>query len=104
MLDLLVPILFGFPSVFVSLVFSVIGILEQKYWFVIIGVLLFIPFSYYLNGAAHNNGFPFLLPLLQMGSAAAVHEKNKLWAWILLAPAFLTTLYVVAVVVFQQFR
>ena len=67
-------------------------------------VVLFITFLYYLNGAAHGSGFPFLLPLLQIGSAAAVHEKNKPWAWILLSPSFLVTLYVVIVVLFMRIR
>ena len=99
-----VIVLFGFPAVFVSLTLSVIGVVKGKFWLVIIGALLFAPFSYYLNGAVSNNGFPFLLPLLQMGSAAAVHEKNKLWAWILLTPSFLVTLYIVIVVLFLRIR
>ena len=99
-----VVLIFGFPAVFVSLLVSVIGILKEKYWLVIIGALLFLPFSYYLNGATRNSGWPYLLPLLQIGSAAAVREKNKLWAWLLLLPAFLVSLWVVVVVLFYQTR
>ena len=98
-----VVMVFGFPAVFISLTVSVIGVLKEKFWLVIIGAVLFIPFSYYLNGAAHNNGFPFLLPLLMMGSAAAVREMNKLWAWILLVPSFLASLWIVFIAVFYQF-
>ena len=104
MLDVLIPIIFGFPAAFVSLLLSTIGVVKEKYWLVIIGAVLFIPFSYYLNGASHNSGFPFLLSLFQIGSAAAVREQNKLWAWILLAPSFLVTLYIVVVVLFLQVR
>jgi hypothetical protein len=96
----LVILFFGFPAVFVSLLVSAIGVWKGKYWPVVVGALLFIPFSYYLNGAAHNNGLPFLLPLFQILSAAAVREKNKPWAWILLAPSLLVTLYILAVVLF----
>ena len=102
MAGVLVVLFFGFPAVFVSLLVSAIGIRKDKYWLVIVGALLFIPFSYYLNGAAHNNGLPFLLPLFQILSAAAVREKNKLWAWILWAPAFLVSLYILGVVLFGR--
>lgn len=102
MTGVFIVLFFGFPAVFLSLVLSAIGIWKGKYWLVIVGALLFIPFSYYLNGAAHNNGLPFLLPLLQVLSAAAVHQKNKLWAWILLAPTFLVSLYILGVVLFGR--
>jgi len=100
----LVILVFGFPAVFVSLLVSVIGVLKEKYWLVIIGAVLFLPFSYYLNGASGNQGFALLLPLFQMISAAAVREKNKLWAWLSLAPSFLISLWVVIVVLFFQIR
>lgn len=102
MTDLFAILIFGLPTVFMSMLISVIGIWKEKYWLVILGAILFMPFAYYLNGAAHNSGFPLLLPLLQMGSAAAVHEKNKLWAWLLSLPAFLISLYVIVAVLFVQ--
>jgi hypothetical protein len=92
----LVVLIFGFPAVFVSRVLSVVGILKDKFWLVIMGAVLFIPFSYYLNGYPNLRGFAILLPLFQMGSAAAVREKNKLWAWLLLAPALFVSLWVLA--------
>lgn len=104
MTQALVIVLFGFPAVFVSLILSVIGVLKDKYWLVIVGAVLFIPFSYYLNGSPGLYGFAILLPLFQMGSAAAVREKNKLWAWLLLAPAFLASLWVLVVALFYQIR
>ena len=103
MFEMLVPLLFGFPAVFVSLLVSVIGVLKEKYWLVIIGAALFIPFSYYLSGSPGSGGFPLLLPLFQVGSAAALYEKNKLWAWILLAPAFLASLWVIGLALLYQF-
>lgn len=99
-----IVLLFGFPAVFVSLLISVIGVWKEKYWLVILGAVLFIPFSYYLNGAPGSGGFAILLPLFQIGSAAAVREKNKLWAWILLVPVFLATLWVVGLALFYQIR
>jgi hypothetical protein len=100
----LVVVVFGFPAIFVSLLVSALGVIKDKYGLVVLGAILFIPFSYYLNGAAHGSGLPLLLPLFQAGSAAAVHYKDKLWAWILLTPALLVSLYVVFVVLFLRIR
>jgi dolichol kinase len=99
----LVVLIFGFPAVFVSLVLSVLGVLKDKFWLVILGAILFIPFSYYLNGSPGLRGFAILLPLFQMGSAAAVREKNRLWAWLLLVPAFFASLWVLGVVLLYNF-
>ena len=103
MTDIFVVILFGFPAAFVSLLLSVIGILKQKFWLVIIGAVLFIPFSYYLSGAPGSYRLPFLLPLFLIGSALAVRAGKKLWAWILLLPALFAFLWLVGVVIYLQF-
>lgn len=103
MSQVLVVLIFGLPAVFVSLVLSVAGVLKDKFWLVILGAVLFIPFSYYLNGSPGLRGFAILLPLFQMGCAAAVRENNKLWAWLLLLPAFLASLWVFGVVLLYNF-
>ncbi len=103
MTDILVMMIFGFPAVFLSLLVSVIGVLKQKFWMVIIGAILFAPFSYYLSGSPGLAGLPILLPGFQVGAAVAVREKNKLWAWLLLLPAFLVSLYIVAIALYFQF-
>jgi hypothetical protein len=100
----LVVLFFGFPAAFVSLALCLSGVLKDKFWLVIIGAVLFIPFSYYLSGLPDLRGFAILLPLFQMGSAAAVRENNKVWAWILLVPAFLVSLWVLGVALYYQFR
>jgi hypothetical protein len=89
--------IFGFPAVFLSLLVSAIGILKENVWLVILGAVLFAPFSYYLSGAPGLAGLPILLPGFQVGSAIAVREKNKLWAWLLLVPALFAALWVVGV-------
>lgn len=95
---------FGFPAAFLSLLVSVIGVLKEKYWLVLIGGVLFIPFAYYLSGSPGTYRLPILLPLFQILSAAAVREKSRKWAWILLLPSFLAVLWVVAVALFYQIR
>jgi hypothetical protein len=104
MQDVFVALIFGFGLVFVALAVVAFGILNDKYWLVLIGALLFVPFSYYIYGASRANGFA-LLPLLSLLlSAAAVREKNKRWAWILAAPALVETLWVVVVALAYQIR
>ena len=95
---------FTLPAVFVSLVLSVIGVLKEKFWLVIFGAVLFIPFSYYLSGLPGLRDFAILLPLFQMGSAAAVHENNRLWAWLLLAPSFLASVWVLGAALLSQLQ
>jgi hypothetical protein len=104
MTDLLVMMIFGFPAVFVSLLISVIGILKEKVWLVILGAVLFLPFSYYLSGAPGLARLPLLLPGFQVGSAVAVRGKSKLWAWLLLLPPFLAALWVAGLALYYQFQ
>lgn len=87
MADLIIPILFWI-SIPLSLALSVIGILKNKYWLILIGALLFIPVSYYINGSPSVNGYGLFLPIFQVISSAAVREGKKLWAWLFLLPAF----------------
>ena len=94
---------FGLPAVLLSQVLSVIGVWRDKFWLVILGAVLIIPFAYYLNGSPGLRGFAILLPLFQMVSGAAVREKSKVWAWILLIPAFLAGFWVLGVALYYQF-
>lgn len=103
MADFFIQLLF-FPAAFVSLIVSAIGVHKDKYGLVILGAFLFFPFSYYMFGASHANPFAFLPLLFQVISAAAIREKNKLWAWILLAPSFLAMLWIVGAVLLYQVR
>lgn len=89
--------IFGFPAVILSLLVSVIGVLVQKYRLVIVGAILFAPFSYYLSGSPGLAGLPILLPAFQVGSAVAVRESNRLWAWLLLTPALFAALWVLGI-------
>jgi hypothetical protein len=104
MIETLVVVFFGFPAVIASLLVSVIGVLKGKFWLVITSAVLFIPFSYYLNGSPDLRGFAIFLPLFQIGSALAVRAMKNLLAWILLLPAFLSALWVFAVALLYQVR
>jgi hypothetical protein len=92
--DILVMMSFGVPVAVLSLLLSVIGVFTEKVWLVLLAAVLFIPFSYYLSGSSDWAGLPILLPGFQVGSAVAVREKSKLWAWLLLVPASFAVLWV----------
>jgi peptidoglycan/LPS O-acetylase OafA/YrhL len=94
--------LLALPAALLSLVISAIGAARKNFWLVIIGAILFIPFAYYLNGAPGSKGLATFLPLFQIGSAVAIHQKNRLWAWLLLVPPFLAGLWVLGVALFYQ--
>lgn len=98
--EALVILLFGFPAVVLSLLVSIIGIVLGKSWLLIVGAILFAPFCYYLNGAPGSLGLPIFLPLFQVAAGAAVREGKKRWAWLLLLPALVVSLYVAGVVLF----
>ena len=102
--DLFVIMLFGYPAVGLSLLLSALGVWKKKYWLVLLGALLFIPFSYYLSGAPGSYRLPLFLPIFQVFSAVAVREQQTRWAWLLLIPAALATLYIVLVAVLYQAR
>jgi hypothetical protein len=102
MIDLFVVMVFGLPAVLLSLVLSVIGVWKDKFWLVMLGAVLFIPFAYYLNGSPGLRGFAILLPLFQMASAAAVREKNKMWAWLLLVPALAASVWVFGIALYYN--
>jgi hypothetical protein len=104
MAEVFIVLIFGFPAAFLSLLLSAIGVLKEKYWLVIISAVLFVPFSYYLSGSPGLAGLPILLPGFQVGSAIAVREKSRLWAWLLLVPAFFAAFWVAGVALYYQFR
>jgi hypothetical protein len=101
-IDILVPVIFWL-SIPVSLLLSVMGVLKNKYWLVLIGAALFFPLSYYFNGSPTFHGVGLFLPIFQIICAAAVKEGNKLWAWLFLLPALLIVFWFIFVVLFNQF-
>ena len=87
-------IVFGWPLAVLSLAVSIFGILDGRAWLVFLGALMIGPFAYSLNfEAPHYYGLPLLLPLLQIGSAAALKEDHPVWAWILLAPTIIVLMW-----------
>ncbi len=80
-----------------SLMFSIIGIVNDKYWLLLLCAVLVFPFSYFLSSALNFGAFIFL-PLFYFGSAVALYLKNKTVAWFLLMPVFLLALLLLTIV------
>ena len=94
-------IIFDFLAI-LSLTISIIGIVNDKYWLLLIGAMLVFPFSHLLSSALDFSGFIFL-PLFYLGLAIAVYLKNKPVAWLLLLPVFLLALFLLTLVfIFTQ--
>lgn len=104
MLETVIVIFFGFPAALLSLLLCALGVRKEKPWLVGVGAVLFVPFSYYLSGAPGSYRLPLLLPLFQAAAAGALRAGRKVWAWILIAPAFLAVLWLAVVALFYQVR
>ena len=104
MQEMLVAFIFGFGLVSVSLVVTIVGILKEKVWLVILGAAFFAPFAYYLFGASSANVFALIPLFLLLGSAVAVYLRKRLWAWVLAAPALLSFLWVLVVALYYQYQ
>ncbi|MCJ7432264.1 MAG: hypothetical protein MUO77_02115 [Anaerolineales bacterium] len=101
MSDVLAQVIFGWPFIILSLLISLPGLILKKYWLLITGAVLFAPFSYYLSGAPHINGFGILLPFFQLGSAFAIRAQKMPLAWMLVLPAFLISVWLAYTVLMQ---
>src|SRR5262245_51649835 len=92
-METLLIALFGFPGAFLSLVVSTIGILKNQAWLLLLGMFLFLPFCYYLDGTPNFDG-TVLLPLFHLAAAYAVRHKWNWLAWIFLLPSLVLILFV----------
>jgi len=78
--ETLIIFFFGFPGAFLSLLVSIIGIVQNKYWLVLIGVLLFLPFTYYLYGAPGIlSNYVFLLRFYNLAQHWLCIKRKEPW-------------------------
>src|SRR5215207_3200440 len=92
-MEILIIALFGFPGAILSLIVSIIGILKNKAWFLLLGMFLFLPFCYYLDGTPRFDG-TILLSLFHLAAAYAVRRNAKWLAWIFLIPSVVLIFFV----------
>lgn len=95
------PIIIFWICVLLSLILSILGLVKNKPWFLVIGAVLFLPFVYYFGGSPTTR-IIIVLPLLQLGSAYAVSKNNKFLAWSLFLPVIFFILFVFGIVLVNQ--
>ena len=93
MFDSVLPIIFSWPFIAFSLIATVVGILYEIPFLVILGAITIVPFSYQLNNVQYFRGVAFFLPVLQLFSAWALKEERNVWAWVLFAPTIAIILW-----------
>lgn len=98
-MDFLPIVLFWF-SIILSLILSVIGLIKNKFWFLAIGAVLFLPFVYYFGGSPTTR-IIIVLPFLHFGSAFALYKNNKMLAWSLFSPVIAFVLFVLGIILFN---
>ncbi len=95
-MEILMIALFGFPGALLSLIISVIGIIKNKYWFLLLGMFLFIPFCLYLDGTPNFHGIT-LLSLFHLAAAYAVRRNANWLAWIFLIPSMVLIIFILSI-------
>ena len=93
--EIIIQIIFSWPFIVLSIMASVIGILNNRAWIVFLGALMIIPFVYNLNSLPPFGGYALFLPFLQIGSAFAVFEEKPVWAWVLFAPTISIIMFLI---------
>jgi hypothetical protein len=101
MMDILVQIVFGWPAIIATLLVSTAGLVWKRYWLLLVGALLFFPFSLYLSGLPATRGLGLFLPVFQLGAAIAVRARKFPLAWVLVSPVFFISAWLAYVVVTQ---
>ena len=99
--DIIVQIVFGWPFVILSLAVSLAGLITKRYWLLLIGAVLFLPFSYYLSGAPGIRTIALVLPLFQVGAAMMVWRQKIMLACVLTIPAFCVSGWIAFLVLSQ---
>ena len=101
MTDILVQIIFGWPAIIATLLVTVAGLVWKRYWLLLVGALLFIPISLYLNGFPIIRGLALALPIFLIGAVFAVRTLKLPLAWLLVSPVFIVSAWLAYVVVTQ---
>jgi len=86
--DFLIPMLFGWPMIILSLGFAVAGILLKRRTLSLVGAVLFLSPAWYLG---LYFAFSVILPLFLFGSTYAVSKEKFVLAFLLTVPVLIVT-------------
>ena len=84
--EIVLSVVFGWPTILGSLALSSAGILNRRPWWVVAGAALGAPFAWYLSGSPLIGSLAYPLPLLQLGAALSLRGGRRWLAWLLLVP------------------
>ena len=88
---ILVISVFGFPALWLSFAFSLVGLLWRSPLLLVIGGLFTLGPLFYMTGGMH---LPLMFfAVLFFVAAFLVHIKKTRWAWVLMVPIELATLF-----------
>jgi hypothetical protein len=101
MLDFILSLLVGWPAIVVTVILSIMGLLKNKYRFLLAASILAFPFSWFLSGFPIVQSPAFLMPLFLLGSSYAMFREREMIAWLLGIPFFLAILLLLFVIMSQ---
>jgi hypothetical protein len=101
MVEILVRIFIGWPAIIATLLVSTAGMVWKRYWLLLVGALLFFPFSLYLSGLPATRGLGLFLPVFQLGAALAVRARKYPLAWVMVSPVFILSAWLAYQIVTQ---
>jgi len=88
MIDFIIPMIFGWPMIILSLGFAFAGILFKKPTLSIVGGVLFLPPAWYLS---LYFSLSIILPAFIFGSSYAISKNKMGLALLLIAPVLIAT-------------
>ncbi len=86
MLEAWPAIVFGWPAILASITLSTIGIVRKRPNWLVVAVIVALPFSLYLAGSPAFRWFGVAIPFLLVGAGIASYYDKTRVAWTLLAP------------------
>ena len=86
MAETLIPMLFGWPAIFLSVGFALAGILFKRYSLSLVGGVLILPATWYLG---HYTVLFLGLPLFLFGAAYETSKNRTRLAFLFFVPALI---------------
>ena len=101
MIDILAPMVVGWPMIGLVVGISLVGLAAKRWWLLLAGAFLVLPPAYYLSGNPSINYWSFLAPLFLAGSGFAVKGGKFLAGWLLFLPVVLAVIWLALRVINQ---
>ncbi len=86
MFDFLIPMLFGWPAIILSLGFALAGIVFKRSALSLVSAVLFLAPAWYIG---HYFAFSIILPLFFLGSAYAISKNKIVMAFLFIVPVLI---------------